>query len=68
MHDAAALMDLSFDGLAAGQCGAFIRQYFKRGTGVGAVVADLRVDLERPARVSSAEILQQVAAGLLEES
>ncbi|MFI1815183.1 hypothetical protein ACH414_33080 [Streptomyces sp. NPDC020422] len=68
LHDGAALMDLAFDGLTPGQRSAFIQQYFKRSTGVGAVVADLRADLERPARASLAEILQQVAAGLLEES
>ncbi|ROQ23234.1 ParB family chromosome partitioning protein [Streptomyces sp. PanSC19] len=67
LHDGAALMDLAFDGLAPGQRSAFIQRYFKRSTGVGAVVADLRTDLERPARASLAEILQQVAAGLLEE-
>ncbi|SEE61902.1 ParB/RepB/Spo0J family partition protein [Streptomyces sp. TLI_105] len=67
LHDGAALMDLAFDGLTPGQRSAFIQRYFKRSTGVGAVVADLRADLERPARASLAEILQQVAAGLLEE-
>lgn len=68
LDDGAALMDLAFDGLASGQRSAFIQQYFKRSAGVAAVVADLRADLERPARTSLAEILQQVAAGLLEES
>ncbi|MFI8916456.1 ParB/RepB/Spo0J family partition protein [Streptomyces sp. NPDC053513] len=67
LHDGVALMDLAFDGLAPGQRSAFIQHYFKRSTGVGAVVADLRANLERPARTSLAEILQQVAAGLLEE-
>ncbi|MEU3400648.1 ParB/RepB/Spo0J family partition protein [Streptomyces filamentosus] len=68
LNDGAALMDLAFDGLAPGQRSVFIQQYFKRSTGVGAVVADLRTGLEQPARASLAEILQQVAAGLLEES
>ncbi|MGW5003177.1 ParB/RepB/Spo0J family partition protein [Streptomyces hydrogenans] len=67
LNDGAALMDLAFDGLAPGQRGVFIQHYFKRITGVDAVVADLRTDLERHARASLAAILQQVAAGLLEE-
>ncbi|MEU0163347.1 ParB/RepB/Spo0J family partition protein [Streptomyces sp. NPDC006261] len=67
LHDGAALMDLAFDGLAADQRSAFIQRYFRRSTGVDAVVADLRTDLARPARASLAEILQQVATGLLEE-
>ncbi|GGZ18286.1 ParB/RepB/Spo0J family partition protein [Streptomyces nitrosporeus] len=67
LDDGAALMDLAFDGLAPGQRGVFIQHYFKRSTGVDAVVADLRTDLGQHARASLAAILQQVAAGLLEE-
>lgn len=67
LHDGAALMDLAFDGLASGQRSAFIQHYFRRSRGVGAVVADLRADLDQPARASLAEILQQVSARLLDE-
>ncbi|MFF9344880.1 ParB/RepB/Spo0J family partition protein [Streptomyces sp. NPDC014773] len=67
LNDGAAFMDLAFDSLDPVQRGAFIQRYFKRSAGVGAVVTDLRTDLERHARASLAEILQQVAAGLLEE-
>ncbi|MFJ5712748.1 ParB/RepB/Spo0J family partition protein [Streptomyces sp. NPDC093105] len=67
LNDGAALMDLAFDSLDPVQRAAFIQRYFKRSAGVGAVVADLRTDLERHARASLAEILQKVAAGLAEE-
>ena len=67
LNDGAALMDLAFDSLDQGQRAAFIQHYFKRSAGVGAVVEDLRTDLEQHARVSLAEILQQVAVGLAED-
>ncbi|MFK0216392.1 ParB/RepB/Spo0J family partition protein [Streptomyces sp. NPDC090298] len=68
LHDGTALMDLAFDTLAPEQRSAFIQQYFKRSTGVGAVVTDLKADLGRPARASLAAILQEVATGLLRDA
>ncbi|MFE1271235.1 ParB/RepB/Spo0J family partition protein [Streptomyces sp. NPDC058758] len=68
LSDGAALMDLAFDHLPPEQRSAFIQRYFKRSTGVEAVVADLRADLELPAVAALAEILQEVAARLLEEN
>ncbi|MFJ6452568.1 hypothetical protein ACIQNV_38895 [Streptomyces hydrogenans] len=67
LNDGAALMDLAFNSLDPRQRAAFIQHYFKRSVGVGAVVTDLRTDLERYARASLAEIVRQVAAGLAEE-
>ncbi|MFD3570079.1 ParB/RepB/Spo0J family partition protein [Streptomyces sp. NPDC058667] len=67
LHDGTALMDMAFDNLTTAQRSAFIQRYFKRSRGVEAVVADLRTDLDQPARTSLAEILQQIAAGLREE-
>ncbi|MFE1343421.1 ParB/RepB/Spo0J family partition protein [Streptomyces sp. NPDC058757] len=68
LSDGVALMDLAFNHLSPEQRSAFIQRYFKRSTGVEAVVADLRADLDLPAIAALAEILQKVAAGLLEES
>ncbi|MFD3728551.1 ParB/RepB/Spo0J family partition protein [Streptomyces sp. NPDC058671] len=67
LDDGTALMDLAFDHLTPRQRSAFIQRYFKRSRGVEAVVADLRTDLDQPARTSLAEILQQIATGLGEE-
>ncbi|MFE0775925.1 ParB/RepB/Spo0J family partition protein [Streptomyces sp. NPDC058861] len=66
LHDGVALMDLAFDRLDPGQRGAFIQHYFKRSTGVGAVIADMRGDLAVQDRNSLAAILEQVASGLRE--
>ncbi|MFB7031429.1 MULTISPECIES: ParB/RepB/Spo0J family partition protein [unclassified Streptomyces] len=66
LHDGVALMDMAFDRLGPGQRSAFIQHYFKRSTGVGAVIADMRGDLAVQDRNSLAAILEQVAAGLRE--
>ncbi|MFJ3817096.1 ParB/RepB/Spo0J family partition protein [Streptomyces sp. NPDC090056] len=66
LHDGVALMDTAFDRLDPRQRSAFIQHYFKRSTGVGAVIADMRGDLAVQDRNSLAAILEQVAAGLRE--
>jgi ParB family chromosome partitioning protein len=65
-HDGALLMDAAFDKLDAAQRSAFILRYFRRSSGVEAVIADMRGDLVVQARHSLAAILDQVAAGLRE--
>ncbi|MFJ1803978.1 ParB/RepB/Spo0J family partition protein [Streptomyces sp. NPDC088180] len=67
-QDGQALMDAAFDQLAPKQRSAFILRYFQRSSGVEAVTADMRGDLAVEARTSLAAILQQVAAGLLEDA
>ncbi|EDY46146.1 ParB/RepB/Spo0J family partition protein [Streptomyces sp. SPB074] len=62
------LMNAAFEELTADQRSAFILHYFQRSTGVDAVIADMRGDLDVPARESLARILQQVAAGLLRDA
>ncbi|MFE5512143.1 ParB/RepB/Spo0J family partition protein [Streptomyces sp. NPDC056529] len=68
LHDGVALMNMAFDRLGPGQRSAFIQHYFKRSTGVGAVIADMRGELAAQDRNSLAAILEQVAAGLREGS
>ncbi|WP_228925413.1 ParB/RepB/Spo0J family partition protein [Streptomyces sp. DH7] len=67
-QDGQALMDAAFDQLDPKQRSAFILRYFQRSSGVEAVTADMRGDLATEARTSLAAILQQVAAGLLEDA
>ncbi|MFE1824612.1 ParB/RepB/Spo0J family partition protein [Streptomyces anulatus] len=67
-QDGQALMDAAFDQLDPKQRSAFILRYFQRSSGVEAVTADMRGDLAAEARTSLAAILQQVAAGLLEDA
>ncbi|MFI8966971.1 ParB/RepB/Spo0J family partition protein [Streptomyces sp. NPDC053493] len=67
-HDGAALMDAAFDKLDPAQRSAFIQHYFRRSSGVEAVVADMSGNLSPQARASLAAILQRVAAGLLSET
>ncbi|MER7540101.1 ParB/RepB/Spo0J family partition protein [Streptomyces sp. NPDC097704] len=64
-HDGAALMDVAFGRLDQAQRSAFILRYFRRSSGVEAVIADMRGDLPPEARTSLAGILQEVAGGLL---
>ncbi|MFK0229976.1 ParB/RepB/Spo0J family partition protein [Streptomyces sp. NPDC090303] len=65
--DGAAVMDAAFVRLDPGQRSAFILRYFKRSTGVEAVVSDMRGQLAAAERTSLASILDQVAAGLRRE-
>ncbi|MEU8892960.1 hypothetical protein [Streptomyces sp. NPDC048442] len=67
-HNGAALMDIAFDNLDPVQRSAFILQYFRRMSGVDAVVADMRGNVDPKAREALAGILQQVAAGLLSDA
>ncbi|MFI8515425.1 ParB/RepB/Spo0J family partition protein [Streptomyces sp. NPDC085460] len=67
-HDGAALMDMSFERLDPVQRSEFILRYFRRSTGVEAVITDMRGDLSPQARASLAAILQQVATGLLRDA
>lgn len=64
-HDGAALMDMAYQRLDPVQRSVFIQRYFRRSSGVDAVVADMRGNLVAQDRESLAAILQQVAAGLL---
>ncbi|OII61430.1 hypothetical protein BJP40_05495 [Streptomyces sp. CC53] len=66
-HDGEALMDMAFDRLDATQRSAFMLRYFRRISGLEAVIADLRGDLPPQNRASLASILQQVAAGLVRD-
>ncbi|MFE3121818.1 ParB/RepB/Spo0J family partition protein [Streptomyces hydrogenans] len=63
-HDGAALMDMAFARLDAAQRSAFILHYFRRISGLEAVITDMRGDLSPQDRASLAAILQQVATGL----
>lgn len=63
-NDGAALMDMAFDRLDATQRSAFLLRYFRRISGLEAVITDMRGDLPPEARASLAGILQQVATGL----
>ncbi|MFF8415049.1 ParB/RepB/Spo0J family partition protein [Streptomyces omiyaensis] len=63
-HDGAALMDMAFDRLDAAQRSAFVLHYFRRISGLEAVITDMRGDLSPQDRASLAGILQQVATGL----
>ncbi|MCZ0982983.1 ParB/RepB/Spo0J family partition protein [Streptomyces diastatochromogenes] len=65
--DGVALMEMAFDTLDPAQRSAFILHYFRRSSGVDAVVTDMRGDLSQQARASLGAILQQVAAGLVRE-
>ncbi|MFD8958290.1 ParB/RepB/Spo0J family partition protein [Streptomyces anulatus] len=67
-QDGEALMNAAFDQFDAQQRSAFILRYFQRSSGIDAVIADMRGDLAAEARTSLAAILQQVAAGLLEDA
>ncbi|MFF0509131.1 ParB/RepB/Spo0J family partition protein [Streptomyces fimicarius] len=67
-QDGEALMDVAFNRLDATQRSAFILRYFQLSSGVDAVTADMSGNLAAEARTSLAAILQQVAAGLLEEA
>ncbi|MFE5595728.1 ParB/RepB/Spo0J family partition protein [Streptomyces sp. NPDC056549] len=66
--DGVALMEMAFDTLDPAQRSAFILHYFRRSSGVEAVVTDMRGDLSQQARASLGSILQQVAAGLVREA
>lgn len=61
-------MNAAFDRINAQQRNAFILRYFQRSSGIEAVIADMSGDLTTEARTSLAAILQQVAAGLLEDA
>ncbi|MFB7428764.1 ParB/RepB/Spo0J family partition protein [Streptomyces hydrogenans] len=63
-NDGEALMDMAFGRLDAAQRSAFILRYFRRISGLEAVITDMRGDLSPQDRASLAEILQQVATGL----
>ncbi|MEU5972000.1 ParB/RepB/Spo0J family partition protein [Streptomyces globisporus] len=67
-QDGEALMNAAFDRLDAQQRSAFILRYFKRSSGIDAVIADMSGNLTTEARTSLAAILQQVAAGLLKDA
>ncbi|MFF1511845.1 ParB/RepB/Spo0J family partition protein [Streptomyces sp. NPDC058326] len=67
-HDGAALMDIAFGRLEPAQRSKFILRYFRRISGVEAVIADMRGTLPAEARSSLAAILQQVSKGLLEDA
>ncbi|MFD8710900.1 ParB/RepB/Spo0J family partition protein [Streptomyces anulatus] len=67
-RDGEALMNAAFDRLDAQQRSAFILRYFQRSSGIDAVIADMSGNLTTEARTSLAAILQQVAAGLLEDA
>ncbi|MER5966878.1 ParB/RepB/Spo0J family partition protein [Streptomyces sp. NPDC002057] len=67
-HDGAALMNAAFERLDPVQRSAFILRYFRRSQGVEAVITDMRGELAPHDRASLADILQQVAAGLLRDA
>ncbi|MGA4803459.1 ParB/RepB/Spo0J family partition protein [Streptomyces lavendulocolor] len=67
-HDGAALMDFAFDKLDPTQRSAFILRYFQRSSGVEAVIADMRGNIDPQARASLAGILQRVSEGLLKDA
>ncbi|MFH8627483.1 ParB/RepB/Spo0J family partition protein [Streptomyces vietnamensis] len=67
-NDGVALMDMAFDRLDPAQRSAFVQRYFRRSSGVEAVITDMRGNLAPQARASLGAILQQVAAGLVRDA